>query len=313
MCHNTQHNTHQRIAPQQAKHQQKARASQSAAAFGYGVLESPKDTPLAVLAESQMRDRVLRYFDICARYRKSLPDTLKPAKAYLSAHIQAVAERVSARTGIPVDDLLAETKGVSALETMWDACQSDFVVRRVLGEWCTVFDVDDARVFEYYDDMVDFYTYAYSNNTVDPNMNLLMAAPLLRDMLDHLSAAPNTTSKPHAALRFAHAETVIPLTSILQLFADGEPLGADWSEERIAARRWRNNVVAPLATNIALLRYECDGSSFVELQHNERVYPLPGCGGKRLCPLAHVRRVLDPILSNDWDKTCAIDQQPQDS
>lgn len=295
---------------------QKTRASQSAVSFGNAMIGDGGETPLALSAESQKRDRVLRFFDNCARYRQALPATLEETRVYLRAHIGAVAANVAARTGLPAAELLAETRGVSALETMWDACQSDFVVRRELREWCSVFSLDDAKVFEYYDDMVDFYTFAYSNNTVEPNINLLMAAPLLRDMLEHLAAADPAaarTGQPHAALRFAHAETVIPLTAIMQLFTDGEPLRASWSPERIAARRWRNNVVAPLATNIALLRYECaapDGteSSFVELQHNEIVYPIPGCGARRLCPLDRVLRVFAPILENDWDKMCAVEK-----
>lgn len=270
------------------------------------------ETPLALSAESQKRDRVLRFFDNCARYRQALPATLEETRVYLRAHIGAVAARVAARTGLPEAELLAETRGVSALETMWDACQSDFVVRRELREWCSVFALEDALVFEYYDDMVDYYTFAYSNNTVEPAINTLMAAPLLRDMLAHLAAADPAARAPHAALRFAHAETVIPLTAIMQLFADGEPLRASWSPERIAARRWRNSIVAPLATNIALLRYECPGTngteqSFVELQHNEIVYPIPGCGARRLCPLERVLKVFAPILQNDWDKMCALE------
>ena len=277
------------------------------------MIDDGGETPLALSAASQKRDRVLRFFDNCARYRAALPATLAEARAYLREHIGAVAARVAARTGLPAAELLAETRGVSALETMWDACQSDFVVRRELREWCAVFALDDAKVFEYYDDMVDYYTFAYSNSTAGPAINMLMAAPLLRDMLAHLAAAdPAARDRPHAALRFAHAETVIPLTAIMQLFADGEPLRAAWSPARIAARRWRNSIVAPLATNIALLRYECAGPDgaehpFVELQHNELVYPLPGCGGRRLCPLDRVLRVFAPILDNDWDKMCSLD------
>ena len=295
---------------------QKTRASQSAVSFGNAMIGDGGATPLALSAESQRRDRVLRFFDNCARYRQALPATLAETRAYLQQHIGAVAARVAERTGLPAAELLAETRGVSALETMWDACQSDFVVRRELHEWCSVFALDDAKVFEYYDDMVDYYTFAYSNNTVEPNINLLMAAPLLRDMLEHLAAVdpadPAARGRPHAALRFAHAETVIPLTAIMQLFTDGEPLRAAWSPARIAARRWRNSVVAPLATNIALLRYECPGRdgaehSFVELQHNELVYPVPGCGARRLCPLDRVLKVFAPILQNDWDKMCALD------
>jgi len=198
---------------------------------------------------------------------------------------------------------------VTALETMWDVCQADYVVSGELNKWCSVFSIDDAKVFEYYDDMVDFYTFGYSNNTVLKNMNMLLAGPLLKDMLGHLyNVDVNVTGKPHAALRFAHAETVIPITAIMQLFVDGEPLKASWSQDKIDSRRWRNSYVAPLATNIALLRYECtegeESQSYVQLMHNELVYPIPGCDGKLLCPLEHVMTVFAPILDNDWDAMC---------
>ena len=263
-------------------------------------------------SESQEYDNVLRFFDNCPVYKDSLPETLEEARQYLRDHIEAVAEDVAARTGLPKEELLTETLNVTALETMWDTCQSDYVVNGDLSQWCSVFSMDDLKVFEYYDDMIDFYTFAFSNNPVKKNMNMLLAAPLLKDMLDHLNSVDvndeSHIGKPHAALRFAHAETVIPVTAIMQMFTDGEPLKASWSQEKIDSRRWRNNIVAPLATNIALLRFECtegeETKSYVQLLHNELVYSIPGCGGKLLCPLDHVMKVFAPILDNDWDAMC---------
>jgi len=223
---------------------------------------------------------------------------------------------VSQTTGIPKDELLVEYSNVSVVETMWDACQTDYVVNGSTSEWCSVFTMDDLKVFEYYDDMVDYYMFSYSNNTVRRDMNMLLAGPLLKDMIDHLNSVnlsdESHVGLPHAALRFAHAETVIPITAIMQLFSDGEPLKASWSPERIDARRWRNNLVAPLATNIALLRFECTdkhgkSKSYVQLMHNELVYSIPGCGGELLCPLDRVMEIFAPILDNNWDEMCEDD------
>jgi len=291
----------------------KTRASQSGVSFGNSMINDKGMTPLSITSDSREYDKVLRFFDNCPVYKNSLPETLAEARQYLADHIETVADHVAQVTGLPKEELLTETANVSALESMWDTCQSDYVVSGDLGKWCSVFSLDDAKVFEYYDDMVDFYTFAFSNNTVKQDMNMLLAGPLLKDMLDHLNSVnvsdESQFGKPHAALRFAHAETVIPITAIMQLFSDGEPLKASWSQEKIDSRRWRNNLVAPLATNIALLRFECtEGSetnSYVQLLHNELVYPIPACGGKLLCPLEHVMKVFAPILDNDWDAMCA--------
>jgi len=274
-------------------------------------------TPLAITSASQKRDRVLRFFDNCPVYKNSLPETLEEARQYLRDHIETVADHVAQRTGLPKEDILVEAKNVTLLESMWDACQSDYVVSGTLDQWCSVFSLDDAKVFEFYDDMVDFYTFGYSNNTVRRDMNVLLAAPLLKDMLDHLNSVNvSELGKPHAALRFAHAETVIPVASMMQLFVDGEPLKASWSQERIDRRVWRNNVVAPLATNIALLRFECtegqETRSYVQLMHNELVYSIPGCGGRLLCPLERVNRVFAPLVDNDWDAMCATNETTVD-
>jgi len=288
------------------------RASQSGVSFGNAMINDKGKTPLSITSESRSRDNVLRFVDNCPRYKNGLPAVLAEAREYLSLHIEEVAQHVSDKTGIPKKDLLDEVNSISRVESMWDACQHDYVVNGSTSEWCQLFSMDDLKVFEYYDDIVDYYRNAYSNNTVLPNMNMLLAGPLLKDMLDHLNSVnpqdKNHIGKPHAALRFAHAETVIPVTAIMQLFSDGEPLKASWSQEKIDSRRWRNNIVAPLATNIALLRFECtEGektNSYVQLLHNELVYPIPGCGGKLLCPLDRVMKVFAPILDNDWDAMC---------
>ena len=294
------------------------RAAQSAISFANGAAHDGGRSGVHCLQETKSRDRILRFFDNCEIYQKTYKDTLGPQHEWYDRHSDSVSKNLEKVTGIPAQEWLKPLPGSergsrSAMEAAWDACQTDYVVRNVTNEWCTLFSEMDAKFWEYYDDLEDYYTYGNGHNPRAPNINLLFASELLKDFYEHSSAAAHQKNVPFAAMRFAHAETLIPMVSLHQLFAEGEPLQGYWEWERVDRRRWMNKRVAPLATNVMWFTYECNATqetggiagTMVELRHNENTYSFPGCGGRRLCSLDRIRKVFAPILENDWEKTCA--------
>lgn len=76
-----------------------------------------------------------------------------------------------------------------------------------------------------------------------------MAQMLADDFFAEVDAIAQGDYRHAAKLRFAHAETVIPLVSLLQLkgMSDQQPLSTRYS---YAANSWRGEQVSPMATNL---------------------------------------------------------------
>ncbi len=122
-------------------------------------------------------------------------------------------------------------------------------------------------------------------------MSYAMAAPLLRDIwqammnrtVDTTETSQRSTIEGH--FRFAHAETVLPLASLLGYLQGDRPLKSSSIDE---SRIFRSSIVAPFSANIGFTLYECQDnknvngddaedsavSHVVEMTVNEKQIPL---------------------------------------
>ena len=275
----------------------KSRTAQSASAFGNAMVDDGGATPIAVLSQSREDDVVLRFFENCPRYTKTVlenPQSTAEADAWLERNIGSVAKRVAARTGLPRPVL---AKNPAMITTMWSVCQSEYVVHNDAAHWCSVFDEEDVRILEFLDDLEAYHVKAYGNA-----LNYQIAAPLLADIVANMrrnAAATPDDTPVRANLRFAHAETTLPLGALLGLHrASGEYLAANMTLAEIDARTWRFSAASPLAANYAFAQYACDGAAEtqVELLYNGVAYPLRGCT-TRLCPLSTVEAAFNDELN----------------
>lgn len=95
-------------------------------------------------------------------------------------------------------------------------------------------------------------------------------------------------------MRFAHAETLLPVSCLIGLFLEESEFELIQREESLELppkppknRNWRGSIMPPFAGNNMLILYSCqlDNSSnyFVQVLHNERPIALPGCHGWSFC------------------------------
>lgn len=100
---------------------------------------------------------------------------------------------------------------------------------------------------------------------------LRIAAPLLMDMISSTDKAIHS-QKQLATLRFAHAETLIPLIALM-----GIPEGmAHITNLEQLCRYWRNYEVAPMAANLQWVFYQNkNGNVLVKVLLNEKETTLP--------------------------------------
>lgn len=128
---------------------------------------------------------------------------------------------------------------------------------------------DQAKLFSTLQDAEDFYELGPGMTELGP-VTYKMAQGLLDDMFAEVDAIAKGDLSHGAKLRFAHAETIIPLVSILGLkdYATPIPKGETYSYE---TNTWRGRLVAPLTGNVQWDVYRnASGSLIVKMLHNEK-------------------------------------------
>lgn len=163
--------------------------------------------------------------------------------------------------------------------------------------FCQLFEESDAKIFEYVNDLSDYWTKGYGNS-----INYQIACPLLKDIFRDLE-----TENGKASLRFAHAETILPLTSLLGLYKDDFVLRWNSSADEIENRKWRTSQISPFAANYAFVLINCSNSQKVSLFHNEKQVHIPGCS-ELYCDIQELREIWKDSLDCDFNSLCGISE-----
>jgi len=270
-------------------------------------------------------DRQLRFFDHCAAHAAweaalERNATSEYARYLASDEFEAALAAFRRRVGRGVPNeagssTTTESSSVSAADLLlaYEGCAYDVVVADADDRWCGLV-ADHVAVLEYAKDLDEWY----ENGPGNP-VARTMPVELLRDLVaafddavaSSLAAAteddvraPNTTRR-RSALRFAHAETLLPLATMLGLF-DAQP--APTAARLDDARRFRTSVVAPMAANLVATLHPCGGASAskVKVLYNEREVVLPACAAEGVyCDLATLKRAFhDALHVWDFDALC---------
>lgn len=290
------------------------RTGQSGSAFIYGLFEGRGDLgacnfmPYYIYSNSTDTDLMLRWFDNCPNYRQNVeenPVSYQQSEEYIDAQFPAIAAQVAVAIGaFPEWEIPKAT-----LASMWTACQYEVVIANDTSLFCSLFNESSVAVFNYADDLEYYYVNGPGNA-----LSYQPAYLLLQDMLEGLQCAvncqaqtgcpSNCSSRGYSAkMRFAHAETVMPLVSLLSIFDDGEPLQADWTAPRIANRKWKTSIISPFAANDNFVLYQCTDSFLVKYLHNEKEYQLPGCEAL-YCDFDNFVKVLKPLIDVSYGNLC---------
>jgi hypothetical protein len=141
-----------------------------------------------------------------------------------------------------------------------------------------------AAVFAEVNDAISFYTKGPAG-TDNGDVTVGMARLLLDDFFAEVDAVAAGDMSHLAKLRFAHAETVIPMAAILGIpgMAQQQPPNQPYDH---ANNPWRGEIVAPMAANIQWDVYADDkGGTLVRMLYNERETGFKrACDGARLAP-----------------------------
>lgn len=152
---------------------------------------------------------------------------------------------------------------------------------------------------EFYNDLHEFYLIGGGYP-----INYEMAGLLLQDILTTMEHRIHGRSKIMGDFRFAHAETTLPLMTLLG-FGSKTPLRAHDSWSTIVNREFRTATLAPFAANIEFRLYKHKSSYFVQIRVNERDdVVIPGCDHV-YCPFKHFKMMWHRFLYDyDFEKHC---------
>jgi len=289
----------------------KSRAAQSAEAFALGALErAPAPLPFLegkvgatafVDLAPASEDLALRFFDTCDAYATTEVDE---SQVYLRgpefmAALAAFRAKVAPAEVDQQDFLLA-----------YEACAYELMLRDDDDDdamsFCALIE-DHVEVLEYAADLENWYENAGGNA-------MASSAPfvLLRSVFDAFQAFTADDADVRASWRFAHAETTLPLATMLGLFDAQPPLTAALRDPE---RLFRTSLVAPMAANLAVSLHECplQNSKVANNQRswrlrwtlNERDVLLPACHGELYCPLDTFEAAFhDALYLTDFTALC---------
>lgn len=254
-----------------------ARTLQSANAFALGLFGH--EEPFAIESESLGSDLLLRFHENCHQYQANKKSNTPKMFKVLDPVLDKLKQRF---------DLKLNHK---QLEALWSACVFQGVHQATSA--CRYFDVKDAEILEFANDVSDYWEKGFGNE-----LNYSMACRLIEHMLDSLEAGK-------LRFLFGHAENIMPLMAALGFFRDDSFTYQAESEPR-NLRKWRSSQVAPFGANLFVALYVEAGETLVQVRHNGNVMDLAHlCKGKPQCAWQEFRmNVAQRIGQCDFEHMC---------
>jgi len=187
---------------------QKPRCSASAAAFMRGATNLAYTLTMKPLDQ----DPLLRFFDLCPAYEE-FKDAAQACLGSVKAEVWgSMVDSVSKHL-----QLKGASLELSQVGDLWALCQQEAMLGRM--DWaCSLFSPEQVLLLEWLDDLEVLEEKAHGEC-----LPYQMAAPLLNDTMKQIRQATMHTTESgapiqRAVLNFAHAETLVPYSSLLQLF-----------------------------------------------------------------------------------------------
>lgn len=237
------------------------RAARSGVAFLQGLFfdyEFPSSPYVSM--EPKASDDLLRFFDLCPQYVDEEKSSLarRQQTEFGAVFLPRLAEGLTTKTGLPLSS--------SDARLCWDICAFELALLNRSDLFCSLFSADDVEMLNYFEDLAYYWKRGYGMPITS-----VIASPIIRDIVSMWTSS----SSPATILRFAHAETIMPLLTRLQLFKDSFPLMSSTPPRLWKQRLWRTERISPFQANVAFYQAQCNGQVSVVTQVNERTVSLP--------------------------------------
>jgi len=275
------------------RHTSALRTADSARAFAEGLFGAAI-LPNVTFEPVPEFDTLLRPTDFCPNF-PGAHDWMREANGFAEGiEMATLVTQINQKLGFIGHNQL----NLATILLIWEVCRfektSDLSIPT---ELCVVFSIGNNQVLEYHSDLQYYNRNGYGN----PNHALRNNLPcgLIQDLLTHL----NTTGDENTVRVFVthSADIQVFLSGGLWVFDDEESITRHNFEQQ-GNRLWRTSWIAPKASNLAVIRYDCaDGDHDVLFLYNERPLFIPGCQLNGLCKVNHILNRYQRL----WNANCA--------
>ncbi|TDH68722.1 hypothetical protein CCR75_009773 [Bremia lactucae] len=294
-------------------HTYKIRTKQSAEAFAFGFFDGLQ--PVYYQSSPIGQDEILRFYDNCPLFKTQI-DSNKSSTIEHSKYRNSEQMYKNLVKFQILANFLNATQ--NDMEAAYAGCAFDVAVQAVFDQWCSLFDSKMLLSMDYFQDLKHFYRKSHGHA-----LSYEIATPLLQDIFRTMKTRVDKTSSVDGYFRFAHAETILPLASLLNVSyfdrhaSDREGhFRADTPLDLAQKRKFQSSKLTPFSANIGFVLYECDAqkdesqatSSFkVKTLLNEREVIFRECNGQVLCPFDLLEKIFYRwIYEFDFQENCKI-------
>ncbi|XP_078128696.1 multiple inositol polyphosphate phosphatase 1a [Sander vitreus] len=259
-----------------------------------------------------VNDALMRFFDQCTRFVQEVdnnPSALSEVDKFKQGpEMKRVTQKIADRLRVPYNNITDDMA-----EAAFYLCAYEFAIKTVNSPWCWLFDVVDAQVMEYANDLKQFWKRAYGYD-----INSKSSCILFHDLFSRLNKAASENKSGQnvteaVTVQVGHAETLLPLLTLLGFFKDSDALTST-NYDTQTQRSFRTSHMLPYAANLLLVLYDCGGGD-LRLQPllNEKPVTFPGLTDQQASmPLYqdvkyHYRELLQGC---DFETECQLFKSP---
>ncbi|CAG8754980.1 9272_t:CDS:2, partial [Cetraspora pellucida] len=269
---------------------------------GYGSLSDLKLQPVYISSIPRNQDTELSMHYACPLWLATVNDSNFTRKwqeeKYLDAFISIISRRISDRLKIepPLDPI--------HINYIYRACSFAVSFSDKNDTWCSLLEKDDFLQIEYLLDMGYYYSFSYGYQ-----LNTKLACRFFTSFVESVESYLTGRSEVRSTLKFAHAETIMFLTTMLGLYEDNYPLTADTLPQQIASRKFRASRLTPFSANVYFEIYNCStrydadpvfGTILIRVMVNEQPSVIPKCV-YTYCPWKTFKQLLGDAINCDFD------------
>ncbi|KAM9336990.1 multiple inositol polyphosphate phosphatase 1b [Symphorus nematophorus] len=281
----------------------KPRCVSSVEAFQEGLHAAWGRSQSEVQYVHQVDDELMRFFERCRGYMDGVENNrtalLEVDKFKHGAEMDAVRRRMAERLGRPHHHLTPDL-----VEAAFFLCSYELSIKSLHSPWCLLFDEDDAKVLEYKSDLKQYWKRSHGHV-----ISSLSSCPLFHHVFRTLDKAGrprrSTEASPEpASILVGHAETLLPLLSLLGLYKDKTPPTASNYQSQ-HSRTFRTSLIVPYAANVLFVLYDCQRGPRLQLLINESPARFPGLDGEDAPLYRDVRATYRHLLDGcDFHREC---------
>ncbi|GLD71102.1 multiple inositol polyphosphate phosphatase 1-like protein, partial [Lates japonicus] len=251
----------------------------------------------------EVDDELMRFFERCRGYvegvEKNRTALQEVEKFKHGQEMEGVRRRTAERLGLPHHRLTPDL-----VEAAFFLCSYELSIKSLHSPWCFLFDESDAKVLEYKSDLKQYWKRSHGHV-----ISSLSSCPLFHHVFRTLDKAGRprraTEASPEpASILVGHAETLLPLLSLLGLYKDKTPPTASNYHSQ-HGRSFRTSRIVPYAANLLFVLYDCQRGPRLQLLVNETPVRFPGLESEDAPLYRDVRATYRHLLDGcDFHREC---------